>query len=255
MTPAPTSRVPSVDKAAAILGLLADAGVPLKLAEIASSLDLPKSTTLGICSTLVGYEILQRMPDDSYRPGVQLLRFASTYLRNSPVHAHFEAALDAVLPHPRGTMVLGILRDEKVIYLARRVGASPVGISHVGVALPAWTTAAGRALLSTLPRDEVSRLYRAHPPVRSTGRSDLQLDHLLERLDAIAQSGVALDDEETVEGVVALAAPVRQQGVAGAVAAVAMSATGTVADEHFRSEASVEVQNVASAIEKRLATL
>ncbi|GLW98292.1 IclR family transcriptional regulator [Microtetraspora sp. NBRC 16547] len=246
-----SGRVPSVDKAAEIVGLLSESGVPLRLNDLATSLGIAKSTALGICATLVQHELIERLSDDTYRPGVGLLRLGTVFLERLRVLKHFEDACDEIMPRPRATVVLGILREDRVLYVGRREGRSPIGISHVGVTLPAWTTSTGRAILSRRPPQEVADLLRRYPPVKQTRRSRTDPKELLSLLTVAAVNGYAVDDEETVEGVVGCGAAIIDGAGAG-VAAVAMSCTSTMADDRYRAVVSAEIVGLGEEIGRRL---
>jgi DNA-binding IclR family transcriptional regulator len=89
-------------------------------------------------------------------------------------------------------------------YLARHDGQQPVRLtSQIGRRLPATVTATGKAALASLdPRELERRLAGLGDLPVLTARSHRSLDSLRADLIEVRRRGYAIDDEETVEGVV-----------------------------------------------------
>ena len=81
--------------------------------------------------------------------------------------------------------------------------------SRVGLRSPLYCTGVGKAILATLPDDEVAEIWRHSRPQKLTGRTVASLDALAAQLADVRRSGYAIDDEENELGVrcVALAIP------------------------------------------------
>ena len=97
--------------------------------------------------------------------------------------------------------------------------------SGIGRRLPAFSTATGKAALASLPLDELDRrldglttLDQPNPRAHATVAS-LRAD-----LDAIRERGYAIDDEETMEGVVCYGVmiPARQPGEGPCAASITL---------------------------------
>ncbi|WP_444980053.1 IclR family transcriptional regulator [Nocardia amamiensis] len=91
-----------------------------------------------------------------------------------------------------------------------------------GVVMPAHRTSGGKALLATLPGEELARLYRRS---RSGGAALLdedEFDSLTNKLAAVTRRGFAINFEETERGVAAVGVTIETPGNR-AIAAVALS--------------------------------
>ena len=80
----------------------------------------------------------------------------------------------------------------------------PIG-SHV----PFHCTASGKTFLSSRRRAERKQLVETMTLTASTANTLSQPDDLLRELNMIARRGYALDNEEFIDGMVAIAVPVR----------------------------------------------
>ena len=90
-----------------------------------------------------------------------------------------------------------------VIYLARHDGQQQVRLaSDIGRRLPAVVTSLGKAMLASLPDDELEqRLSGLGTMPRPTRRSHRTIDDLRRDLHAIRERGFAVDEEENTIGV------------------------------------------------------
>jgi DNA-binding IclR family transcriptional regulator len=118
---------------------------------------------------------------------------------------------------------LAVLHQGQVLYLGREEAApSAVFPSIVGRLVPAHCTALGKVLLGYLDPLERRRLLTARPLERRTPRTITSLRRLEAELAGVVKRGYAVDNEELNQGVVCLAAPVRDHA-GEVVAAISLS--------------------------------
>ncbi len=236
-------------RAAQLLEVLATADRPLGLSEIARRLGSPKSSALAICAALTHTDLIVRLEDGAYRLGPALLYLGHAYLNQTDIGAEFDRTCRELNPIPTETLVLAALDRTHVVYIAKRTGTVPVGISYeIGMRLPANCTASGKALLSGLPDDEVRDLYAGHDKLpRLTDRSIATLPKLLKELEKIRSTGSSIDDEETVKGMMcfATAVPGRLRRQASAVA---VSLVKSTVDDEIRDRTVSSLLELAGAL-------
>ena len=114
-----------------------------------------------------------------------------------------------------GTVVLTVLSEGS----AHAVQAA----GWIGRSVPLHSTSSGRALLLDHTREELVALLGAVPFAGATAKAPRTVDELHRRIAAARTAGFAVVDEEFEQGLVAVAAPVRDFG-GGIVAAVNVSA-------------------------------
>jgi DNA-binding IclR family transcriptional regulator len=198
------SLAPAVTRAAAILDLLAaDGAVAFGPSELARRLGLPKSSIANICAALADVGLVRRV-GTGFALGRKLAELGGAYLSAVDLVQEF---YDACRELPTGsgeTVQLAVLDGTEVTYLARHDGQQPVRLtSQIGRRLPATSTATGKAALAALDDAELDRRLDGLTDLpRSTPHSLRTVRELRRDLTETRRRGYALDDEETVEGVV-----------------------------------------------------
>jgi DNA-binding IclR family transcriptional regulator len=197
------SLAPAVTRAAGILHLLAEnGGLPAGPSELARRLGLPKSSIANISSALADTGLLRRV-GTGFALGRTLAELGGAYLATVDEVQEFYETCHELPSASVETVQLAILDGAEMTYLARHDGQQPVRLtSQIGRRLAASHTATGKAALATLDDEEVRRRYEGRRLPVMTSRSHATVGALLEDLEVVRQRGYAIDDEETVEGVV-----------------------------------------------------
>lgn len=202
---------PAVTRAAAVLDVLAEASDgPLGPTELGRRLGAPKSTMANICGALAAAGLLRR-EGTGYVLGQRLAELGTAYLSGVDEIKVFREVCAELLPSHEETVQIATLGPAlDVAYLARREGTLRIQlISNVGRHLPASCTATGKALLAAQDGADLERRLAAAPRLEAlTSRSITDVDRLRAELAQTRLRGWAVDDEETAEGVLCLAAVV-----------------------------------------------
>ena len=198
------SLAPAVTRAGAILDMLAEnAGQAAGPSELARRLGLPKSSIANICNALADMGLVRRI-GTGFALGRKLAELGGAYLASIDQVQEFQEACQLLPTGSEETVQLAILDGLDMIYLARHDGRQPVRLtSQIGRRLPATVTATGKASLASLDPVELERRLSdvVELPVL-TAKSHRTLDALRADLEEVRRRGYAMDDEETVEGVV-----------------------------------------------------
>ena len=209
------SLAPAVTRAALILDVLAENGsVAAGPSELARRLGLPKSSIANICGALADAGLVRRV-GTGFTLGRRLAELGGAYLTSVDLVQEFYEACAALPTGSEETVQLAILDGIEMTYLARHDGKQPVRLtSQIGRRLPASVTATGKAALAAMDEAEVRRRFVGVELPVLTRRSLPSVDALMANLAVVRQRGYAMDDEETVEGVVCfgVAIPGRQPG-------------------------------------------
>jgi DNA-binding IclR family transcriptional regulator len=149
-----------------------------------------------------------------------MLDFAHTVLATDLVRAKaypFLARLNAATGE---TVNLMELEGDDIVYVARFPSVHPVSVDlHVGSRLPAFCTAAGRAILARMPEADAATRLAAAPRKPMTARTVTDLPGLKRALAEARKVGYALNDQEAFVGDVSVAAALADRGgrVVGAI--------------------------------------
>lgn len=199
---------PAVTRSLRLLGLLAEAGGPRTLTELAGDLGLAKSSTANICLALEAGGMVQRT-GQGYRLGLRAAELGGAFAAQFNQIREFYSVCEASPVLSSELVQVALLDGSDALYLARYEGSRSVRLgTPLGSRLPAALSAAGRALLSTMSDDEVVSIVGADAEFpRLTERSMTTTRELLEVLATARRRGWSLDAEESFRGVVGVAVP------------------------------------------------
>lgn len=199
------SPAPAVTRSAGILALLAERGT-VSLADISREMSLPRSSTLNLCTAMEETRMVRRV-DGGYELGPFVVELGGAYVRGFDVVPEFYRFVteDEVLANE--ILHVATLMGTEVLYLARHDGRRRMRLTAtIGDRFPASITAVGNALLAELSDAEVRERYRSPEVFETwTQRSVADVDALLEKISECRERGYALDDRETLPGVVGVA--------------------------------------------------
>ncbi len=151
-----SARAPAVVRAARMLGELAQCGDAMSASDLARAVDMPKSSVSDLCLTLIEEGLLARTSDGRYLLGRHLVELARTLVGGTRVLEVFADACDAVSDADGESVTMSIADGSDVVIVAVRRGSIALPMTpKVGLHLPIWTTAAGRALLSAVSIDSL----------------------------------------------------------------------------------------------------
>ncbi|MCP5265779.1 MAG: IclR family transcriptional regulator [Burkholderiaceae bacterium] len=249
----PARLVPAVERAVRILDALAAAPEPIGLADLARQLALPKSSLHGLMQTLVAMRMAVRYADARFALGPRPIAWAGHYADTSKIVAAFESLAARADALRSETVMLAVLDDTDVVYLACRPGTRALAVNfRAGGRFPASCTSTGKAILATMSNERIRARYAGHRLQRLTRKSAPSMAAFLRMIEATRHAGYAADDEETAEGMHCFGAPVKIAGQQDAQAAVAVSLIKAQTSARRRQEIIREIQALAAEISARL---
>ncbi|WEV24590.1 IclR family transcriptional regulator [Streptomyces sp. 71268] len=217
--------IQSLERAAAMLRLLAGGERRLGLSDIAASLDLAKGTAHGILRTLQQEGFVEQDPASGrYQLGAELLRLGNSYLDVHELRARALVWADDLARSSGESVYLGVLHQQGVLIVHHVFRPDDSRqVLEVGAMQPLHSTALGKVLSAYDPvahTEAVEGERTAFTPRTVTGAADFE-----GVLDLIRARGWAADVEETWDGVASVAAPIHDRrrmpvgavGVTGAV--------------------------------------
>ncbi|MEW2546480.1 IclR family transcriptional regulator [Streptomyces sp. NPDC047002] len=213
-------NIQSLERAAAVLRLLAGGERRLGLSDIASSLGLAKGTAHGILRTLQAEGFVeQEATSGRYQLGAELLRLGNSYLDVNELRARALVWTDDLARSSGESVHLGVLHlgGVLIVHHVFRPDDSRQ-VLEVGALQPLHSTALGKVLCAF---DPVARQDALDGERRTlTPRTVVEPGAFEAALAAVRERGWATDVEETWDGVAAVAAPIRDRRsmVVGAVA-------------------------------------
>lgn len=253
VTPSETRSVVALRRGLAILDAFSSGQTELGVNEIARMLDMHKSTVSRLCSTLeqAGY-LARDTVTDKYRLGARLQQLTGASWRNVELRS---AARDVLhqLVETSGETVTMVVRDGlDVITIEVVEGPAMVRMqARVGARTQVHASAAAKAVLASLPDDDLQRIIDAWPLARLTPRTITDKEELIHHLAVIRERGYSIDNEEVETGLRCVGAAVRDHS-GEVVAGIAISAPRfRLADDDY-DRLGQAVRQAADAISARL---
>ena len=199
----------SIAKCFQVLEALNTAGRAVGLTELARLAGLDRSGVQRVTHTLrvLGY-LRQDLATKAFRLSGRMLEFGHTVLATNEVRERAQPHLEALNRRSSETVNLMELEGDEIVYVSRFPSMHAVSVDlHVGSRLPAFCTAAGRAILSRLdPAEALARLKAA----RRTGMTRFtvtDLAGLRQALQTARDQGYAMNNQEAFVGDISIAAP------------------------------------------------
>lgn len=207
-TPQGTYKVQALDRAFAVLDLLGESDVPLGLAQVASSLQLHKSTAHRFLMVLERHRMVERTGTGKFRLGLRLFDFGNRAIEQYDLRDRAQPHLRRLVAETEETAHLALLEAARVIYIDKLEPARSVRmITRIGASNPVHCTSVGKAILAFLPEDRAEEVIRRTRFERFTPRTIATLESLRTEMEKTRKRGYAVDDEEFEEGLRCIAVP------------------------------------------------
>ncbi|MBP0457269.1 IclR family transcriptional regulator [Streptomyces montanisoli] len=223
-------NIQSLERAAAMLRLLAGGERRLGLSDIASSLGLAKGTAHGILRTLQAEGFVEQDAlSGRYQLGAELLRLGNSYLDVHELRARALVWTDDLARSSGESVHLGVLHQGGVLVVHHVFRPDDSRqVLEVGAMQPLYSTALGKVLCAFDPVAHSDALEAERRPL--TPHTVTLPERFEAELSAVREKGWASDVEETWQGVAAVAAPIRDRHGMAVGAIAATGATERICD-------------------------
>jgi IclR family KDG regulon transcriptional repressor len=201
-------KVPAVDKCFKILELLAGARIPLGITEISTRLDYHKSTVFNLIYTLVDLGVLDMTPDNKVRLGIKLYTLGREAGAASNLIFKVRPFLEEINRKTSLSVFLGLCSGMKAVIVDKVDSPDDIKVSsELGMKIPLIAGAGGKVLLAQFPEDQVKEILARSTLTKFTPFTCTNRKQLAQMIEKARQDRFALDDEEYIEGIRALAIP------------------------------------------------
>ena len=202
------SRVQSIERAFAVLSVLADG--PIGVTEVAERVELPKSTAARMLASLTREGVVEQVPGDTrYRLGGRIVSLAAGVLPARSLVAIARPILVELASAAGEAAGLSVARRRIASTTSTRSRRPTRSRSATGRvrALPMHAVSSGQVFLAHMSSAAVER-YLAMPRVAFTARTITDSAALRDRLRQVQLDGYAWVREEFAEGLNSVAAPI-----------------------------------------------
>lgn len=217
----------TVQRIGPLLDLFSEHRVELGVSEVASELDIAKSSAHELLVSLVDCGLLETPSRGRYRRGWRLVDPAETSRQTRELRTVAVPVLRRLTDETGETgetSHLGILDRGHILYLERAPARHMVAVNGLpaGTRLAPHASAMGKALLASLPTHEAKRIIGTGSLRAYTAHTVRSLDGVLAQLDRVRREGVAVEEQEVAAEAACIGAII--PGRAEARAAISISA-------------------------------
>ncbi len=200
----------ALQKAVLILDALFETDQPMGLAELSSTLDLPRQTVHRVVRQLEELDMIRRdFARDHFSVGSRMLSLSLNAIGVAWRMAPMRAVLKDLVANIGETCNIGVLDRDEIVYIDRVECEWPLRLQlRPGSRVPVHATAIGKLLLANLPSRTRRRLIEAAPLPRLTDQTITDPGQLEAELKTIRRNGYATNSSENVSGLIAMAVPV-----------------------------------------------
>ena len=201
------SRVQSIERAFAVLSVLADG--PIGVTEVAERADLAKSTAARMLASLAREGAVEQVPGDTrYRLGSRIVSLAAGVVPTKNLVALAHPILIELASAVGEAAGLSVADGFAVHYVDQVDTTHQVQIRDwTGTRVPMHAVSSGQVFLAHLSPADLER-YLAQPRVAFTAQTITDSGPLRERLRQVQLDGFAWVREEFAEGLNSVAAPI-----------------------------------------------
>lgn len=226
------------------------------ITELAEHLDLSKGSVHHHLSTLRSHHLVAK-ENDEYRLGLRFISFGEYTRRSDPLYRIGESEVDGLAGRTGEFVHLMTEQFGRAVHLYKAQGEDAVGKPYHRKNLQRRDhlhySAAGKAILSCLPERRIREIIETYGLPERTDRTITSPGKLFDELERVWEQGYAINDEEEIPGLRAVAAPINpDRETLGAI-----SVSGPVSrmdGDRFDEELPETVVQVANVIEVNIDT-
>lgn len=219
-----------------ILELLSEHPEGLELHEIATALSLPKSTAHNLVQTLLALRYIRLIAGNRYQLTLKTFEVGAAVVQTTDVTQVLRQYMLKAFAECNETMHCGVISGGDVLYIDKIESTQSIRMtSHVGIRLPLYATAMGKAFLAEMTDEQIRSLYpeESLPPL--TSHTIPTVDALLAQTTLTRQRGWAVENQENMENVSCVGVAIRDRDGHAAYALSISAPAFRMTEERFEA--------------------
>ena len=204
-------RVQALERALDILDCFNFQHRELSLSDVAYRTGLNKTTVKRLIANLATRGYLQQDPQTrKYQLGMRLFELGGVVFSSFSLPRAAAYPMTELQNKTGATVLLGVKMEDQLVYVDKREGDGIIRISSdIGWRRPLHYGMLGMVLMASLEQKEVLQILKTYPLEAHTPFSITDADAFSLRLEEIRVQGYAVEKEEAVEGLIGIAAPIK----------------------------------------------
>ncbi|HUW65079.1 MAG TPA: IclR family transcriptional regulator [Spirochaetia bacterium] len=243
-----TRLLQSVQNALRLLDVFSETQTEFTLGELSLRLQLGKSTVHRLLLTLESSGFIARSrANGKYRLGMKLVYLGGLVLKQINLIKVAHPYLEKLAQDVEETVHLVVMDQMEAVFIDKVESLRPMQMgSRIGYRMPAHCAATGKMMLAHLPAQDLEEFLSGEDLRGYTENTITDREGLKKHLQQVKVKGYAVDREESEEGLMCIAAPIRD--LRGRVMA-AVSISGLAARLSLREgDMAVRVKETAGTI-------
>jgi DNA-binding IclR family transcriptional regulator len=223
----------SVDNALRILELFSANVQELGVSDVSRMLGMGRSTAHRLLTTLENRGFVeQNLNTGKYKLGIKIVNIGANILGRLNIIEVCHPYLEQVSHETGETCHLALYGQGEITFVDKVSGKNPAIMSStIGLKRSAHSTGTGKMLLAFRPENELEKYFGSSPLRRFTPTTITDGRELKEYLEKVREQGYSEDQQESDEGLVCFAAPIRNS-TGKVVAAISVSGAASRMNSH-----------------------
>jgi DNA-binding IclR family transcriptional regulator len=204
-------RVQALERALDILDCFNFQNRELSLSDVVVRTGLNKTTAKRLTANLTSRGYLQQDPQSrKYQLGMRLFELGGVVFSSFSLRRAAAYPMSGLQSETGATVLLGVRMEDHLVYIDKREGDGMLRISSdVGFRRPLHYGMLGMVLMASIESKDVDRILKKYPLQAQTPFSITDVDAFSLRLEEIRVQGYVVEKEEAVEGLIGIAAPIK----------------------------------------------
>lgn len=202
--------IQSIKRASDILALFIDEKKPLGITDFSRKLGLPKTTIASIAATLLGIGYLEKDPfTGKYRLGPQIFQLGMKFATNTDLVTIARVWMERLCFQFMEPVNMGMLVGDKAMIVMRIEPENRYMVfPQAGSVIPFHTTCIGKTLLAYMDNEKRESILTGYSFNQLTPNTITTRKLFLKELDQVKNTGVAYDNQESIQGLAGIGGPI-----------------------------------------------
>jgi len=207
-------QAPTVEKTFQILRLISERDQGARISDLSKKLKISKSTVHGIASALERLGAVIRDPSTKrYVLGITLFELGKSAFSRIDLKDTARPIMENLMEQAHESVFLGVRNGENVTIIDIVESRQDLKITApIGTRIPLFAGAVGKVFMASIPEQEAKDLVRKMGLHRFTENTIIDFHEFFNAIRGARQNGFAIDDEEYIRGVRAVASAIKGEG-------------------------------------------
>lgn len=240
----------TLDKGLRILNLFDNRHLSWSLTAIAQKAGMNLTSTYRLVNTFIELGYLNKDPDTKLlRLGPMAVAMGNRILHGFELNRMIEPVVDEIHHKYNLSIEVSFFQSIFMVQIYNIEETAMLTYSQDVVSEFLYCTASGKSILANLPREECAELANRQSFAIRTDQTISDQEGLYSDLDLVRTRGYAIDNEEYIKGLIAIAAPIMNQKTKRPIASVTFTSTTL---EHSMAEFAEKFSAILCALAQRL---